>query len=380
MKNPKRRLWLLSALAALAAGMSGTAYAQGNEITVGVFNATTGVYAFGGVPIQNAMRLAIEQANKQGLPGGAKIRMVEGDTAGEKGQTITLINQFARRDNAVLLLGPTTSVEAVSGAPVANDLKIPMISTSSSAEILDAGPWSFKVGAQATQTTGRLGKYAVEKLGARRALMVFDQGNEGYIAQKNAMRDGMKSAGAQIVAEEGIQASDSNFLPLATKIASLKPDAVFVAAPAELSANFFIQLLQAGVDPKTRFLGPASLASQGFIKSGGKAVEGAYVVADYAATSANPVNAAFTEAYKARYGVAPDNWAAMGYSTALIGIQAIRGAGANPTRDKIRAELAKSSKVPVVIGEGSWTLDSGRQPSYGAAILQVKGGAFVSAP
>lgn len=377
--NTARRLWLLNTLAAAAAAMSGTAYAQAREITVGVFNATTGVYAFGGVPIQNAMRLAIEQANRQGLPGGAKIRIVEGDTAGDKGQTISLINQFARRDNAVLLLGPTTSVEAVSGAPVSNALQIPMISTSSSAEILDAGPWSFKVGAQATQTTGRLGRYAVEKLGVKRALVVFDQGNEGYIAQKNAMRDGIKNAGAQILSEEGIQASDSNFLPLATKIAAQNPDAVFIAAPAELSANFFQQLLQAGVDPKTRFLGPASLASQGFIKAGGKAVENAYVVADYAATSNNPVNAAFTEAYKARYGTAPDNWAAMGYSTALIGLAALRNAGPNPTREKVRAELAKSSKVPVVIGDGLWTLDTTRQPSYGAAILQVRNAAFVSA-
>ena len=378
--NETRRHWLLAIMAAAAAATTGAAWAQGVELTVGVFNATTGVYAFGGVPIQNAMRLAIEQANKQGLPGGARIKIVEGDTAGDKAQTINLINQFERRDNAILLLGPTTSVEAVSGAPVSNALQIPMISTSSSAEILDAGPWSFKVGAQATQTTGRLGRYAVEKLGVKRALLVFDQGNEGYIAQKNAMRDALKSSGAQILADEGIQASDSNFLPLATKIAAQDVDAVFIAAPAELSANFFIQLLQAGVNPKTRFMGPASLASQGFIKSGGKAVENAYVVADYAPTSANPVNAAFTEAYKARYGTVPDNWAAMGYSTALIGIQAIRNAGPNPDRAKVRAELAKSSKVPVVIGDGLWTLDAGRQPSYGAAILQVKNGAFVSAP
>lgn len=375
----QRRQWLLATAAALSAGWTGAAIAQ-IEIPVAVFNATTGVYAFGGVPIQNGMKLAIEEANRQGLPGGAKIRIIEGDTAGDKAQTISLISQFARRDKAVLLLGPTTSVEAVSGAPVSNSLQIPMVSTSSSAEILDAGPWSFKVGAQATQTTGRLGRYAVEKLAVKKAVFVFDQGNEGYIAQKNAARDAMKAAGAQIVAEEGIQASDSNFLPLATKIAAMNGDAVFIAAPAELSANFFIQLLQAGVDPKTKFMGPASLASQGFIKAGGKAVENAYVVADYAVTSANPVNTAFITAYKAKYGVAPDNWAAMGYSTALIGIHAIRGAGPNPDRDKVRAQLAKSSKVPVVIGDGLWTLDAARQPSYGAAILQVRNGAFVSAP
>jgi hypothetical protein len=53
----------------------------------------------------------------------------------------------------------------------------------------------------------------------------------------------------------------------------------------------------------------------------------------------------------------------MGYSTALIGIQAIRNAGANPDRAKVRAGLARSSKVPVVIGDGLWTLDAGRGPA-----------------
>ena len=70
----------------------------------------------------------------------------------------------------------------------------------------------------------------------------------------------------------------------------------------------------------------------------------------------------------------------MGYTLAQIGVQAIRNAGPNPDRAKVRAELEKMNNVPVVIGNGSWTLDAGRQPSYGAAILQVKGGAFVSAP
>jgi branched-chain amino acid transport system substrate-binding protein len=370
--------WLsVSLLSALMVPLR--ASAQVVELPVGVFNATSGVYAFGGVPIQNGARMALEEANAKGLPGGARLKIVEADTAGDKVQTITLVNQFARRDKAVLILGPTTSVEATAGAPVANELQVPMLSTASSMEVLTPGPWSFKVGARATDVMGFLGKYAIDKLGVKRIAFVFDQGNDGFIAQKDAMRDSMKAAGATIVSQEGIQSSDANFLALATKLADQDIDAIFMAAPAELSGNFFLQVRQAGVGPKVKLLGPPTLASQGFIKTGGKAVEGAYVIADYAAGNASALNTAFVENYKARYKVAPDNWAAMGYSAALIGIQAIRDAGPNPDRTKVRAELAKSNKVPVVIGDGAWSLDAARNPSYGGAVLVVKDGVFVSA-
>src|SRR5437667_4828314 len=92
---------------ALLLATTGLAFDQAKEITVGVFNAMTGNYAFGGVPIQNGIKLALEEANMQGLPGGNKFKIVEADTAGEKSQVINLVNQFAKRDNAMLILGPT---------------------------------------------------------------------------------------------------------------------------------------------------------------------------------------------------------------------------------------------------------------------------------
>ena len=60
-----RRTAIAATLFLLASGM---AAAQGNaganEIRVGVFNSLTGVYAFGGVPIQNAMKMALEEATR----------------------------------------------------------------------------------------------------------------------------------------------------------------------------------------------------------------------------------------------------------------------------------------------------------------------------
>ena len=357
---------------------TGLTFAQGKELPIGVMNAMTGNYAFGGVPIQNGMKLALEEANAAGLPGGAKFKIFEGDTAGEKGQTISLVKQFVRRDNAVLILGPTTSGEALAGAPVANDLQVPILAIGSSPGIPATGPWAFKIQATPVDIMNFLGKLAVEKLGIKRVITAIDQSNDGYVGQKDALIAYLKAAGVTIVADEKFVASESNFLALATKMATAQTDAIFIAAPAEVAANLIIQIRQAGLDPKVKFIGPSTFGSLGFIKAGGKAVEATYVVSDYSPNATTALNTAFINAYKTKYKATPDNWAAMGYALGTVAVQAVRNAGPNPDRTKIRDALAKLNNVPMVLGNGTWSVDAQRNPSYGGVLLQVKNGNFVT--
>lgn len=371
----QRRAVLAGALAFAAAGL---AQAQGKDIPVGVFNSLTGTYAFGGVPIQNGMKLALEEANAQGLPGGNRFKIIEGDEAGDKGQAISLVNQFARRDNAMLILGPTISALALAAGPVANDLKVPMLAIGSSPGILATGPWAFKIQSTPVDIMGYLGKLAVERLGVKNIILLHDNSNDGYVGQKDALADYFRKAGTKIVADEKFVSSESNFLALATKVAATPADAIFIAAPAEVAGNLIIQIRQAGLDPKVRFIGPSTFGSAGFIKAGGKAVEGTYVVSDYAPSNPSPMNQAFVKAYTAKYKLAPDNWAGMGYALAQVAVQAVRNAGPNPDRARIRDELAKLNNVPVVLGNGTWSVDAQRNPSYGGVLLQVKGGDFVA--
>ena len=357
---------------------SGFAFAQGKEIPVGVFNSLTGTYAFGGVPIQNGIKLALEEANAQGLPGGNKFKVVEGDEAGDKGQAINLVNQFVRRDNVMLILGPTISSVALGAAPVANELKVPILAIGSSPGIIATGPWAFKIQATPVDIMGFLGKLAVETLGVRNIILMHDQSNDGYIGQKNALADYFTNAGTKIVADEKFLSSESNFLALATKVATTPTDAIFIAAPAEVAANLILQIRQAGLDPKVKFIGPSTFGSASFIKAGGKAVDGTYIVSDYSPANPSPVNQAFVKAYQAKYNSVPDNWAGMGYALGQVAVQAVKNAGPAPDRTKIRDELAKLNKVPMVMGNGTWSVDAGRNPSYGGVMLQVKNGAFVA--
>jgi branched-chain amino acid transport system substrate-binding protein len=261
---------------------------------------------------------------------------------------------------------------------VANELQVPIFANGSSNEILATGPWAFKVMAFATEIMGPLSKFTVQSLKVKRIALVTDQGNDGYMSQKAEYLKGIKAAGVQIISDDYIVSTESNFIALATKLATQGADAVFIATPAELAANLVIQIKQAGIDPKTLFLGPSTLASANYIKIGGKAVEGTYAISDYSPASTAPLNATFVKTYTERYKVPPDVWAALGYSIGQIAGQAVRNVGPSPTRQRLRDELAKLNNVSVPIGNGSWSVNAARHPNYGGVLLQVKNGVFVT--
>lgn len=367
----------LPALAIFASLLAGAAGAQ--EVRIAVPAALSGPYAFVGVPITNGIVLALEEAQAAGTFGNLKVKWTVDDDASDKAQAITLVNRYATRDGVHLVLGPTSSIEAAAAAPVANDLQIPLLSPALSEVVTKAGKWSFKVTSAPTQVMGSLATYAVEKAKIKSIAMVFVRDNEGYISQKNTMKAALAPTGVKVLAEESVVGSDTDFLALATKLIALKPEALFIAAPPEIAANVILQARQNGMPAGTRLLGVSTMASPQFSKIGGSAVDGTVFVADYFVGNPSDANKKFVQAYTRKHNVAPDNWAAVGYTLGQMGISAIKNAGANPDRAKIRDALERTKNMPVILGTGSLDLDQNRNPYYGAAVLSVKQGQLVLA-
>ncbi len=369
-----RRRALLSTAGLLAAG---AARAQAGDIPIGVPMALTGPYAFVGVPIRNGIVTALEQANAAGTLWG-KIRIIEADDNSDKGQAVTLTNRMATVDKVLMILGPTSSIEGTAAAPVANDLKVPMFTSAVSADVLKAGPWSYKVTSSPADIMAELGTYAAKTMAVKKAMFVFNRDNDGFVAQKNATRDTMKAAGVAVVGEEGILGTDTDFVALATKLADSGADCIFIASPAEQGANLVIQARQAGLPDSVRIIAPPSMASANFIKAGGRAVEGTVVVADYFEGADTPINKAFVAAYRARYKQAPDNWAAVGYTLGSLAVAVLAAAGPGADRERVRAAFGSIKETRTVLGRGTYAFGPDRAPHYGAAIIAVRNGAFVA--
>jgi branched-chain amino acid transport system substrate-binding protein len=273
--------------------------ALAEDYVIGAELALTGTYAWVGVPSREGLDVGIEEVNASDLLGGHKLKVLIEDTGSDKTQAISLINRFSARDKALMALGPSSSSEGVAIAPVANELQIPLLTTTAVSEAINkSGPWVFKTPASPALVIGDVAKYAVNKMGVKNVAMVWGRNNDGQIGQKNAALETFKASNTKVVAEESVLTSDTDFLAVITKIIAASPDAVFLALVAEQSANFIIQARQQGIDPAVKFLGVPNFGSDQFILIGGKAVEGAVYVADYFAGAPGEENRRFVEAYR----------------------------------------------------------------------------------
>jgi branched-chain amino acid transport system substrate-binding protein len=375
MKTAAKFLAAASLSVGLAAGMGAPASAQ--EVKIGVVLATTGTFAFVGAPVVNAMKLAADDLAAQNYFGNMKVSVLYEDNRSDKQEALTLINRMATRDNVVMVVGPVSSGEAMAAAPVAMDLKIPLFTTATTPEVLKVGNYIFKSTETAEQTMNPLGEFIATRVKPKSCFVVFIRDNDGYIRQSAIFRDAVKAGGVAIAAEESILAADSDFTALSTKIASSKADCLFLSTPPEQGANIVVQARQAGMPASTVLVGNSGMGSERYVKAGGKAVEGTYLPAEFVPSGVNDMSKKFIADYTKKYGTAPDSWAAVGYSMMLIAANAIKQAGPNPTRDGVRDAMAKTKDLPVVIGQGKFSVDQDRIPHFGAAVLMIKDGKWI---
>lgn len=375
----KKLIALLGASGLAMLATISLAQAQAQEVKLGVVMSNTGTYAFVGTPVINAVRMAFDEMQASNYFGATKVTLMVEDNRSNTQEALALLTRMATRDNAIMVIGPVATGEAMAAAPVANELKIPIFTTATSPNVLKPGPWVFKVTETPDQYMSLLGDYVAQRRKPKSCFTVTIRDNEGYITQHNAYRDTIKKGGVGITAEESILSTDTDFTALGTKIANAKADCLFLSTPPEQGANIILQARQAGMAANTLLVGNTGMASANFVKAGGTAVEGTIFTAESVPTGVNDLAKTFIVNYTKRYNVVPDSWAMVGYSMGLIAGNAIKAAGPNPTRDKVREAMLATKNLPVVIGRGTWSITdpATRIPSFGYAVMKIQGGKFV---
>jgi branched-chain amino acid transport system substrate-binding protein len=139
-------------------------------------------------------------------------------------------------------------------------------------------------------------------------------------------------------------------------------------------ANFVIQVKQAGLDPKTKIIASPNAGTNIFTEIGGKAVEGTYYETNYLAASDTSENKKFVAAYKKKTGNETDSQAANGYGGMMVLAEALKIAGPNADRDKVRQALGQVHDVPSVYGTGRYSIDKDRFPDFQNIVVQIADG------
>jgi len=369
-----KRILTRYAITGLAATLV-AAPALAEDVVVGVVLPMTGALAsWAGPPVYRGMQVALDEITASKMLGlDRNLKVLLEDDASDKTQSITLTNRLIARDKASLILGPSSSPLAAAAAPVANQNKTPMIAIAVSEEITKTGPWIFKIYQGPGPTISAAAKYLVDNLKAKSVSIVYARDNEAMVAYTKVMRDYLASHGVKDINEETVQASETDYTALATKLASRKDDAIFLNLLPESAANLAIQARQAGLAPSVKFVGSDQLGAQSYAKIGGGAVKGTIYPTFYYVASTKEPNPRFVADYRKKFNAEPDQYAAVGYSAMMIGAQAVKKAGPNATPEKIRAALAATQDVPTVLGAGTFAFDANRNPTYGTLMMAVDG-------
>ncbi|HSW18384.1 MAG TPA: ABC transporter substrate-binding protein [Ramlibacter sp.] len=368
----------LRTLVATAALLAAATAAQAKEFVITSITELTGAIASQGIPLSRGMKVAADEINASGLLGADKIKLVQLDNGSDRGQSALLLKRAAA-EGSLAVIGTASGYNSLSITPLANELQVPLMGMVYSPDLLSAGPWSLKITSSDDSHTLALARYAVNKVKPKECMIIYARDNPGFVGQYKTFREFTEKAGVKFVGVEAIAMQDTDFTALATKIASTKPDCLHISTLSPAGANIIQQALAAGMSPKTKVFAGAGFANEALIKVGGAAVEGVVISADYAPGGVNEEGKKFEAAFMKAYGVAPENWAAVGYAQMKLIATAIKQVGPNVNRDSLRKSLSSVKDWSNVLGSNGTMTITDRLPEYDAALMTVKGGKFANA-
>lgn len=365
-----KKTLLLAAAFTLGAGM---AVAQDKPtVKLGYQLPLTGNTAQYGQDFRTAAEIALARFNAAGKP--FKVEIVYEDSRSDAKEGVAIARKFVDDKQIVGVLGDFTSGVSMASAQVYKEAGMPQLSqTASHPDYTKISPWQFRN----ITTQAQEGPYNADWLKARgfkKVAVIAEQTDWGQTVVSN-FADAFKKGGGEIVFSEFFNRGLADFRPLITKIARDKPDAIYTGFFYEDAAQFLKQMKQLGVTIPVHSTSAAY--NQQLIQLAGADAEGLHLTATFLPSNPDPKVQDFVNAWKAKSnGVEPGQFPAQAFDAVNIMLAAVERASPNPTREKVRDELAKTKDFPGVTGETTFGPD--REPAKKLAKTIVKGGQFVA--
>jgi len=367
---------VLMSLMLILAVQVGVATAAGKEAKIGLAFSMTGAAAGYGATQKNGVQLAVDEINAAAGADGLKLVPIFEDDASTPQQGINVFNKFINADKVSMIIGPTLSNTAQVADRIAQEAGVPVLAISNTAAkgITDIGDYIFRDSLTEMVVIPNTIKVAKEKLKISKVAILY--GNDdaftkaGYEAFKKAIQD----SGLTVLNEQTFAKGDRDFSPQLTQIKAQNPDAIVVSALVEEASGIVSQARKLDIPTSVPIIGGNGFNSPNLMKNAGDAAEGVMVGAAWNSSAATPINKKFVEAYNAKFGVMPDQFAAQAYAGVYIAYQAISKAPAPDNRKAIRDALAGIKGINTVLGTFSFT--EGRDADYTPVVQMVKGGKF----
>jgi branched-chain amino acid transport system substrate-binding protein len=344
----------------------------GKTILIGHVASMTGEQATFGQSTDNAIRLAIKEANAAGGVNGKQLEVKTYDDQGKPEEAAIAATRLIVQDKVAILLGEVASSRSLAMAPIADQHQVPMISpTSTNPRVTKDGdktrPYVFRVCFIDPFQGTVMAKFASENLKLKKAAILRDVGNDYSVGLADFFAAKFKEMGGTIVADESFKAGDQDFKAQLTTIKNKKPELIYVPAYYTDVALAGRQARELGI--KVPLAGGDGWDSSKLYEIAQGALDGSFFSNHYTHESPEPRVQEFVKKYKEAYGEIPDALAALGYDAALVAIDAMKKTP-DLNGPKLAEALAATKSFPGVAGTIS--LDQDHNAVKSAVVIGVE--------
>lgn len=305
--NPKRR-------AVLQAGIVGAAWNAGpwfirdlraaDEIRVAGIHDVTGGLSIYGLPMANALTLAVEETNANGGLLGRPIRLIPFDPKSEMKAATELYSRYASdaatQENVSVVFGGITSA--------AREVIRPILRRSSTLYFYNSAYEGgvcdrncFCTGATPAQIVRNLLPYAMRRFNARRIHVVAADYLYGQIGTKWVKKYALESGG-DVGEADYVPLDVTEFGPSIAKIQAARPDMVMVLLVGRAHTAFYRQWAAAGMKKQIPIASPLFGAGNEQLVTTPDEHDGILGAYAYFKDLASPENTAFIKRYDKRFG------------------------------------------------------------------------------
>lgn len=350
-------------------GGGGNSYA-GKTIKLGAVYSITGAGGVYGPQSRDGAMLAVNQINASGGVNGAKISLTVEDDASDKAQSAQKAQALIQQDNVLAVLGPTLSNSAVAVHPLAENLKTPILATSTTGihivpdcNFPDTTPCKYvfrdSLGEQ-TAIPDNIKAY-VDDSHPKTGVLLVAQDDKFSSDGGKIVQATVGQYNIQLLKTIPFAKATADLSPYVTQAVQLKPDVIFITSLGGIPAKIMTSARNQGW--QGQFLGGNGFNTATVSKQAGAAGKGARSASAWYIGNTFPTNKDFVDSYRKEFNKDPDQFAAQAFTGVLILADAAKRANLSLTtsslasdRDKLRSAM-ESVNIQTPLGPFQFTSD-----------------------
>jgi branched-chain amino acid transport system substrate-binding protein len=306
-----------------------------NEIVIGTYTDLSGVTAMWGVNNSNSWRMVFDQVNAAGGINGRKIRYIVEDNQYQVPRSVQAANKLINRDGVFIMVanGGTPMNNAVMPDQLAKGVAnvFPLTSARSMYEPLHH--LKFGLGSSYYDQIRAGLKYFIEQRGKKRICAMAQDTDFGRDITAG-VSDQLKAANMKLTGETLHRPTDTDFSASVARMRDANCDILVLGTIVRDTVQIVSAVRKIGWN--VDMLGQAAAYDDVVAEVPGGTTEGLYTMTPMlfaAETSESPEIQAFVDAYKKHYGKPPNFAAQIGYTGAIVTVQALKNAGKDLTVD-----------------------------------------------